>query len=930
MNSEEFVFFKVNGKEVKIASRPGWSLLRGLREALDLTGAKQACDNEGYCGACTVIVDGTARAACQIRLDQMEGRSVETIEGLNADGDLHPLQKAFVLNHVMQCGYATPGQIMTGKALLARNPKPTREEAAEALRYNISRCSAGYRAPDAILQAAAVLRGEMEFAWDEKVEASERLALSKATGALKYTDDLQFPGMLYGKAKRSDFPHARIEKIETEKARQMPGVVAVFTAADVPGENLFGLLKPDQPVFCDKVVRMAGDALALVVAESPEQAEAALAAIEVTYTPLLLLTDPREALKPQAPQLHPPAGEDGENGNINRHVKIRKGDIAKGFEAADVIIEADYYTPHQEHAYEELECSLGVPEGDGVVVYCGSQGPVFDRAQLAAVLGLAEDKVRIAHMPVGGAFGGKEDVSAQVLAGLAAYLLQKPVKVRFTRRESLSAHHKRHPEYMHYKTGASKDGRVVALEATLIGDTGAYASTGEAVLFRSAAFAGGPYGIPHVKVDAFSVHTNNVTGGAFRGFGSPQPAFAAEVQMDKIARSLGIDPIEFRLSNVLTLGKSTITGNVLTEEVGDGIRQCIEAVREALRKADLPTPGPDERVGIGLAASYKNVGLGSGIPDNAGAKISLRQDGTFLLQVGATDLGQGSSEVFLNLAAQALGVERGEIALHLGDTRYDPQAGMTTASRITFVAGNAALRASEMLLDQIRTMVASEFNIGKDSIGLERGYVIHKDSGDRLVSLADLALQSDQPLVKECVYEAPATVPAPEWAAPVPSNEDLARPGNLHFAYSFGAQGVILTVNQKNGVVKVHRVIAALDCGKAINRPGAEGQIEGGVVQGLGYALSEKFFTKDGRPLVTKLSELGLLQTPDLPVIEAILIEEPHPLGPLGAKGMGELPLTATAPAVANAIYDAVGVWIHELPITPERVRAALWAKERR
>lgn len=926
MSADEFVLFKVNGKDVKLALKPGRSLLHVLREDLHLTGAKQACDDEGFCGACTVIVDGMARPSCRIPLEDLAGREVQTIEGLAHGGELHPLQKAFVLHHVMQCGYATPGQILAGKALLDRNPNPTREEAAEALRYNISRCSAGYRAPGAILDAAAVLRGEKQFDWDETAAAQERHAVAKVTGALKYTDDLSFPGMLYGRAKRSDFPHARIEKVDTEEARLMPGVVAVLTAKDVPGRNLYGLLKPDQPVFCDSEVLMVGDALALVVAKTAEQAQAALQKIQVTYTPLPVVTDPRASLKPSALQLHSASGEYGDNGNINRHVKIRKGDIQEGFKQADMVVEGNYSVPFQEHAYEELECSIGVPEEDGVVVYCGSQGPVFDRAQIAAALGIPEDRVRVAHMPVGGGFGGKEDVSAQVQAGLAAFVLQQPVKVRFTRAESLSAHHKRHAEFLHYKTGVTRDGKVVALEAEIVGDTGAYASTGEAVLFRSAAFAGGPYAIPNVKVDAYAVYTNNITCGAFRGFGSPQACFVAEIQMEKAARQLGVDPIEFRKKNALMIGSSTITGSVIQEEVGDGIRQCIEAVQNALKNAPMPTPGADERLGVGFAACYKNVGLGGGIPDNIGARITLQEDGSFLLRVGATDLGQGSTETFLNLAAEVLGVPRANIFIHLGDTRFDPQSGMTTASRTTFVGGNAVMQASQKLHDQICEFVTAAYHVPRHAVSLQNREVIRQDTHEVLVSLAELAKAEGFKLDAESVYEAPSTQPAPEWAASVPTNEDLAK-NNLHFAYSFGAQAAIITVNQNTGRLRVHRMIAAFDCGRALNRPGVEGQAEGGMVQGLGYALSERFYMKEGRPGVTTLKELGLPLTPDLPEIEVLLVEQPHPLGPLGGKGMGELPLTATGPAIANAVYDAVGVWVQDLPITPEKILSALHAK---
>jgi CO/xanthine dehydrogenase Mo-binding subunit/aerobic-type carbon monoxide dehydrogenase small subunit (CoxS/CutS family) len=911
------VSFLVNGQPATAAPELlDWTLLRYLRQVLGLTGAKQACDDEGTCGACTVIVDDQARLACQVKVVDVAGSEVHTIEGLTAGGALHPLQQTFVLQRVMQCGYCTPGQIMAAKALLDANSSPTDGEIKEALRVNVCRCSGGFRAVLAVRQAAKLLRGEAAPTWTDQTAADERVALAKATGGIKYTDDLSLEGMLYGQAKRSDHAHARIKGMDVSQAEAVPGVVAVLTAKDVPGRNAYGLLRPDQPVLCDEVVRMVGDALALIVAETPDAAQAAIHKIQVDYQPLPALTTPRAALAPDAPQLH--AG-----GNTLRHVEIRKGDVTDGFAQADVVVEGDYYTPFSEHGFLDLECSIGQPEGDGVVVYCGSQGPPFDQEQVTAVLGLTLENVRIAHVPVGGAFGGKEDVSAQVLAALAAYVVGRPVKVRFSRAESLRAHHKRHAQSMHYKTGATRDGRVVAVQATLYGDTGAYASTGEAVMFRSATFAAGPYEVPHVQVDSYAVHTNNITCGAFRGFGSPQPTFAAELQMEKLARTLGIDSFTFREINALALGKMTITGHVLAPDVGDGIRQCLVAVREAM--ADVPRPdlGPDVKIGVGVAGSYKNVGLGGGIPDGAGARISLQKDGTFLLQSGAADLGQGSSEVIQVVAAEMLGVERGRIHLLIGDTRRDPSGGMTTASRQTVVSGNAALEASQRLRGLLWDYVSEEFHLDPGQIVLRAGSFYDTDSDQNLISLAELGKR--QTFVAEHFYEAPATNPVPEWAAPVPTDEELKL--KLHFAYSFGAQGAMVAVDETTGQVRVVQVVAAHDAGRAISRSGVETQIEGGVVQGMGYALSERFHLNDGQLGVTTFEGLGLPVTPDVPAIQPIIIEEAHPDGPLGAKGMGELPLTATAPAIVNAIYDAVGVWINALPVTPDKLLAAIQAK---
>ena len=916
--AENGVSFVVNGQPVAAApDHLGWTLLRYLRQVLGLTGAKQACDDEGTCGACTVIVDGQAALACRLQVGELAGCAVQTIEGLAADGVPHPLQQTFVLERVMQCGYCTPGQIMAAKALLDANPNPTPDQIKEALRVNVCRCSGGFRAARAVQQAAAVLRGELSLDWTDETASAERVALSKAAGTIQYTDDLSFEGMLYGQARRSDYAHARIKGIDARQAETVPGVVAVLTAKDVPGRNAYGLLTPDQPVLCDAVVRMVGDAIALVVAETPEAARAAVEKIRVDYEPLPVLTTPQASLAPDAPQLH-------EGGNLLRHVKIRKGDVAQGFAQADVIVEGDYYTPFSEHGFLDLECSIGQPEGDGVVVHCGSQGPPFDQEQVAATLGLPLEKVRIAHVPVGGAYGGKEDVSAQVLAGLAAYVLQRPVKVRFSRAESLRAHHKRHAQYMHYKSGATRDGRVVAVEATLYGDTGAYASTGEAVMFRSATFAAGPYEVPHVKVDSYAIHTNNITCGAFRGFGSPQPTFAAELQMEKMARALGIDSFTFRENNALTLGKMTITGSVLTPDVGDGIRQCLVAVREAMAASPRPNLGPDVKIGVGVAGSYKNVGLGGGIPDEAAAKISLRKDGTFLLQSGAADLGQGSSEVMQVIAAETLGVERGRIHLRIGDTRRDPPGGMTTASRQTVLSGNAVLRASQRLRGLMWSYVSEEFHLDPEDIVLRAGCFADANSGQSLISLEELGKR--ETFVAEDLYAAPATNAVPDWAAPVPTEQELKL--KLHFAYSFGAQGAMVAVDETTGQVRVLKVVAAHDAGRAISRSGVETQIEGGVVQGMGYALSERFHLKEGQLGVTTFAGLGLPVTPDVPHIEPIIVEDPHPDGPLGAKGMGELPLTATAPAIVNAIYDAMGVWMDELPVTPDKLLAAIRAKQ--
>lgn len=913
----------INEKPIRYQGNTNITLLNFLRNNLRLTGAKKSCDNEGVCGSCTVIIDGVAKKACQIPLKDVNNSRIETIEGLARYGALHPLQKTFVLDRVMQCGYATPGQIMSCKALLDANPNPTEKEIAEALRYNISRCSAGYRAIQAVMKAAACLRGEMELPWNSDLTQQYEFAVSKTTGSLKYTDDLDFPDMVHGVVKRSTLPHARIEGIEVEEAEKMPGVLAVFTAKDIPGQNIYGLVEQDQTMFSEKMILKVGDALALVVAETLEQAQAAAGKIIINVTELPPISTPQQAMEPGAPELHP-IHKSGIPGNIQYHIAIRKGYVETAFEQADVIIEEDYYTPHQEHAYEELECSIAIPDNGGVIVYGGSQGTSFDQKQIADILGLPLEKVRVASMPIGGGFGGKEDLHAQPFAALAAFKLKRPVKVKYSRYDSLVASHKRHPMYMHYKTGATRDGKLIGFEATSIGDTGAYASSGEPVLFRASTFAGGPYVIPHTKIDGYSVYTNNSTCGAFRGFGSTQAAFASEIQMEKAARALGIDPFEFRLMNAFTNGSTTVTGSSLAPDVGESIRSCFIAVKQALEKTPLPEPADGEKVGVGIAGCYKNVGLGSGIPDSADAEITLHKDGTFMLRLGTVDLGQGATETMAIVASKVLGISPRLVKVHLGDTHLDPYGGMTTASRATFTSGNAAILACNDLLDQLRKYAADEFH-NDGQIVLDDEFV-YRETGEKLISLRDLAGKSGRTFVGRATYDPPITKAPPEWIASEPSKHDKSW-YNLHFAFSFGAQAIILTVNEHNGKIKIHKIIAAFDCGNAINRAGVEGQIEGGVIQGLGFAMTERYHLKDGIPQVTCLKDLGLPVTPDLPPIETIIVENPHPLGPLGAKGMGELPLNGVGPCLANGIYDAVGVWLNELPITPEKVLAALAAK---
>ncbi|MBN1315274.1 MAG: molybdopterin-dependent oxidoreductase, partial [Anaerolineales bacterium] len=605
-------------------------------------------------------------------------------------------------------------------------------------------------------------------------------------------------------------------------------------------------------------------------------------------------------------------------GNLLCHIPIRKGNPVEGLSRADVIVEGEYFTPFIEHAYLEPEAGLAEPgPGGSVAVYVGSQSSIHDQEDIAEALALPMEKVRVVHMPMGGGFGGKEDITVQIVSALGALRTGRPVKYVWTRPESIRSSGKRHAEWMKYRTGATRDGKLLAAQVEIYGDGGAYASASDAVLFRSASFACGPYNIPNVQVDVYGAFTNNPPCSAFRGFGNPQATFAAESQMDKLADALGMDPMEFRLINALNVGDSTITGHILQHSVG--ARSTLEAVRDALAKTGLPDPPPGKRIGLGFAASYKNVGLGSGMEDGAGAHLSLQPDGTILLREGAMDMGQGSDTVMVQIAAQTLGVPLNRIRLHVGDTAVDPSGWMTTASRQTFVSGNAVYIAAQALKIDLCQAIAARFELPTERIDLVNGLFM-LDEEKKLMTLQELAKTSGDPFQSEHYYIAPQTYPVPDHVSATPDRDPDGT--QLHFAYSFGAQAVIVAVDEKDRV-EVLKVIAAHDVGEPINPQGILGQIEGGIVMGMGYGLSEEFRMESGWPATGRFANLGLPRIDQTPEMVALSVSNPHPDGPYGAKGMGELPMSPTAAAIANAVKNAIGIRIVSLPITPEKIAAA-------
>jgi len=677
----------------------------------------------------------------------------------------------------------------------------------------------------------------------------------------------------------------------------------VFTARDVP-VNEYGLIMPDQPVLCgpgsDKpgadVVRFVGDQVALVVAETERAAAKARNLIRVEYEDLPVITDPREALRPGAYQLHP-----DKPGNLVAHWRIRKGDVEAAFAEADVIVEEEYTTPMQEHAYLQPEAGLAYIDDEGrVTVQVAGQHAHKDASQIAHALGLPEERVRVIYPAVGGAFGGREDMSVQIILALAAWKLRRPVKVVWSREESIIGHHKRHQVFMRHKWGAKKDGRIIAAQAELIADAGAYCYTSNKVLGNSTLLAIGVYDIPNVHVDSTAVYTNNIPAGAFRGFGAPQALFAAEQQMDRLAEKLGLDPITIRLRNCLREGSLLATQTAVPEGVSVArvIERCAEAAgytcqgerwkkppRLGGKGYEEVSPSPSSLSltcrGIGFACGFKNVGFSFGSPEQCTATIELHggvEIEEVVLRHAAAEVGQGSHTVLAQMAAEALDVPLEKMRLVMSDTATSGDAGSASASRMTFMAGQAIRGAARLALERWR--------------------------------------DEERPAVASYRWHAPPTTPYdPETGECVPN-----------FAYGYVAQAVELEVDTETGQVRVLKVTTANDVGQAVNPQLVEGQVEGGVVQALGWALMEDFQTRDGQVLTSHLSTYLIPTVLDVPeAVETLVLEYPDPRGPWGVRGMGEMPFLCVAPAVVSAVYDATAARFSALPLTPERV----WRKLR-
>jgi aldehyde oxidoreductase len=908
---------KVNGEPLAVHAPPEMTLLDFLRQRLGLTGAKNGC-SEGTCGACTVLVDGRPVRSCRQKMESLDGSSVTTIEGLSRDGAPHPLQQAFAHQGAPQCGFCTPGMILTAKSLLDENPHPTREEMKRALNPVLCRCGsyqAIFRAIEEVSKGLAGAKTALPSPSVDIVGASveKKDALDKARGTVKYGADMTLEGVLHGKVLWSAHPHAQILSIDTSAAKEMPGVHAVLTARDVPGDNVYGPMVRDAQVMARDKVRFIGEPVVVVFAETEEQAEAARDACRVEYRPLPGVFTPQQALAPHAPQIHP-------DGNTHHVAQIRKGDVEQGFREADVVVEGTYSTPFIEHAYLEPEAGLAEPTpGGGVKVMMNTQYPFGDQRQIADALGIEAEKVHVVQIPGGGAFGAKNDITLQILLAMGARSTGRPVKMVLTRPESLRSHVKKHAVTAHYKTGATRDGKLVAMQAELLLDTGAYGSWGIEVTEQATVFSTGPYDVPNVHVDSTAVYTNNIPCGAMRGFGINQVTFAVESQLDQLAEKLDMDPFAIRRINGMRPGSTTSTGQVLGSSVG--MLETLDVVEKELSTL-APVDARGRKIGVGVASCFKNVGLGLGANDVGRATADLLPDGKVLIQVAACDVGQGAMTVAAQLAAQVLHLPYEMVEVLHGDTGGPLDTGPTCASRTTFVAGNAVVRASERLRDLLSDYVAEEYEVPRDKLQFSEGTFVDTRTGDALLTLAELAgtaRERGQAFSGQGQY----TVPKTYMTAAALKDK---RPADYinYVAFGFGTQAARVAVDEKTGTVEVLDVVACHDVGKAINPQNVQLQIEGSVIMGLGYALSEEFVMEEGWNVTNTLGKCGVPRARQTPHIVSSVVEAADPHGPFGAKGLGEIASLPTAPAIINAIHDATGVRINDLPARKSRVLGAL------
>ncbi len=936
--SKQFISLFVNGEKKQLAIEPQWTLAEVLREQLHLTGTKIGCDT-GDCGACTVLVGGKPILSCITLAITCDGSSIQTIEGVAENGNLHSLQKSFLEHGALQCGFCTSGMVLS--AISNQHSAVSNQQIREELSGNLCRCT-GYKkiveaVEDYSNQQLAVSSRQNESRATNRDSQSEIKVdgVPKVTGSAQFTDDIFLPRMLFGKILRSPHAHARILSIDTSKAEQFPGIVAVMTGKDLPMK--YGMLpsSQDETALCVDKVRFIGDGVAAVAATDEFTAQEALKLIDVEYEILPSVLSVEDALKNTFPKIH--ADSKYEN-NVAKNVELEFGNVEEGFAEADYIREDEFFYNSNTHAmlephsavasFEPAAVSNNFKDGN-LTLWSSTQTPHYVHRTLAKVLEMPASHIRVIKPHLGGGFGGKsEPFALEFCAAFLSIKSGRPVKITYTREEVFYSHRGRHATKMWLKTGVKNDGAITAVQYKALLDGGAYGSYGIITTYYSGQLLTLPYKIPHYKFESTRVYTNKPPCGPKRGHGAVQPRFAFEVQLDKISEELGIDSAEIRLKNLIEENSTTINSLRVTS---CGIQECIEKVLNASDWNNKKDKFPRGR-GIGIATSAYISGAGKeinwlGLP-HSGAIVKIDRGGGVTVFCGSSDIGQGSNTVLASLAAKTLGVNICDVKVFEADTDLTPVDLGSYSSRVTFMAGNAVLQGATELRKKIFEVVAGKFETSIENLCAENNEIFVTDNADKNISFIEAARLAEQKfgtLSAVGFYSPPKLGGTYKGAGAGPSP-----------SYSFTAHVVELEVDEETGQVKIYKVWSAHDCGKALNQTLVEGQIEGSVYMGIGEALYEKMSytknTKDTFGGLLKTSSLLDYKTPtalDTPEIETFIIESIDPEGPLGAKEAGEGPLLAVIPAIANAIYDAVGIRLQSVPFLPENILKALEEKKR-
>jgi len=840
--------FVVNGEKVQCIEDK--KLITFLREDLNLTSVKNGC-SEGACGTCMILVDGVAKKACVLKTGKLENKNIITVEGLS-EREKEVYAHAFMEAGAVQCGFCTPGMVISAKGLLDKIENPTEEEIKNALKNNICRCTGYVKIIEAVKLASKFLREGLPIAKEVGQalvgENFNRIdAVDKVIGRAEYVDDLRIPGMIYGGAVRSKYPRALIKDIDTSEAKELPGVYAVITAKELPGNKKVGHIIKDWDVLIGKgeITHCIGDAIVLIAAESREILEKAKDLIRISFQELLPLTSPEEALKEGAPYIH-------ENSNVLTEQYLSFGNAVEAIKNSKYIVTNKYSTPFTEHAFLETETAMAMPDGKGgIIIYCADQGIYQTQKECAEALGLPQSKVRVISKMVGGGFGGKEDMTVQHHAAILAFTCNKTVKFALSRSESIRLHPKRHAMEIEVTTACDENGYLTGMKASIIADTGAYASLGGPVLQRACTHAAGPYHYNNINIAGKAVYTNNPPAGAFRGFGVTQSCFATECNINQLAKMVGISPWEIRYRNAIRPGQILPNGQIADDSTS--LIETLEAVKEICK----------ENPKAGIACAMKNSGIGVGLPDIGRCKLVIN-NGKIYIHSSAACIGQGLGTILTQIVCETLNIESGKVIYAAPDTENCPDSGNTTASRQTLFTGEAAKRAALKLLKALSNESLESLE-GREFYGEFQGIT------DKMNS---------------------------------PKENPVS-----HVAYGYATQVVIL-----NEEGRLQRVIAAHDVGTAVNPKNIQGQIEGGVVMSLGYALTEDFPLNSGVPKA-KFGTLGLFKATEIPQIECIILGKDNEELAYGAKGIGEICSIPTAPAVTGAYYNYDGIFRTKLPL---------------